>query len=100
MIDQKTYKLLNELIDNFLEDKVFEFSLKLNAVIEKKQFDELIKNYDSSNGTIQNNINIDEYVYDIDEKNMKKIIIEYIKQQNDKITIFSIQGFGDMIKDE
>jgi len=100
MIDSKTYKFLNDLINSFLEDKIYEFSIKINAMIDENQFDELVKNYDSSNGVTQNNINIDEYTYDVDEKNMKKIIIEYIKQPNNKITIFSIQGFGEMIKDE
>ena len=92
------YKTINKTIDLFLEDAIHEFKLKLNVVVDEKEFNDLIGNPDSTNGVVNGVINIDEYVYAFNENVDKKIFIEYIKQPGNKYAILSIEGINEFIR--
>jgi hypothetical protein len=99
MDKNKLHKLIIDLVDSFLEDQVYEFEIKVNTTFTEEEFRQLIGNaYDSSNGVINNDICIDQYVYSFNENSVKKLEIEYVKQ-DDKYTIMSIHGFNDYIGD-
>ncbi len=90
-------KLIILYIDLFFEDYVKEFDVKLDGLIfTEDEFKDLIGKYDSSNGVINNNIHTDEYTYDINNIDMKKLIIDYIKTEDGKYVILSIKGFNDV----
>jgi hypothetical protein len=90
-------KLITKFINLFFEDYVKEFDVKFDKItFTENEFNELIGEYCSSNGAINNGVYTDEYVYDIDDANMKKLIIDYIKTDDGKYVILSIQGFNDM----
>jgi len=96
----KAYSLSKELtkiIDLFLEDSIQEFEIKLNVVFSKEELNELIGKYDSNSGIVENGITIDEYVYDISKNVLKKIIIEYVKINEENIVVLDIEGFTDFI---
>jgi hypothetical protein len=94
---QELHRIINKIIDFFLEDKIKEFEIKLNAVFTEEEFQEIVGNYDSSNNAINNDIITDEYVYDYNEKTLKKLFIEYIKQPDNKYAVISIEGKNDFI---
>jgi hypothetical protein len=97
--NEETNKLITEFIDLFFRDYVKEFNVKfdeLQVQLNEDEFNELIDEYDSSNGVINDGVYTDEYVYDIDDVNMKKLIIDYMKTDDGKYVILSIQGFNDV----
>jgi uncharacterized protein YdcH (DUF465 family) len=90
-------KTINQLVDLFLEDYVKEFDVKLDELMcTEDEFNDLIGKYDSSNGVINNGVHSDEYTYDMNDMNMKKLIIDYIKTDDGKYIILSIKGFNDI----
>ena len=94
--DEVMNKLIVRFIDLFFEDYVKEFDVKLNELIfTEDEFKDLIGKYDSSNGVINNNIHTDEYTYDINDIDMKKLIIDYIKTDDGKYVLLTIKGFND-----
>ena len=56
----------------------------------------MVGEYDSSNGVINDGVYTDEYVYDIDNISMKKLIIDYKKTDDGEYVILSIQGLDDV----
>jgi len=93
---QNVNKLIDELFQLFLEDTIKEFKMEFDGLlITEDEFYGLIGNYDGSNGTIRNGVHIDEYTYDIDDVDMKKLTIEYIKKVDGRYEILSIEGFND-----
>jgi len=96
---EETNKLIKEFVDLFFRDYVKEFNVKfdeLQLLLNEDEFKELIGEYDSSNGVINDGVHTDEYVYDIDNINMKKLIIDYMKTDDGEYVILSIQGFDEM----
>ena len=102
MLDGQVFKkTIIRLVDAFLEDLISEFSLKTDLTLTEEEFNEMIGTaYDSSNGVVQDNIHTDEYVYTLNENVMKKLIIQYIKQPENRYTILEIQGFGEWVKND
>jgi len=92
--DKEMIKSIIQFVDLFLEDYVKEFDVKLDELqFTEDEFNNLIGNYDSSNGVINNGIHTDEYTYDINDMDMKKLTIDYIKTDDGKYVILSIKGF-------
>jgi Protein of unknown function (DUF1374). len=94
--NEETNKLIKEFIDLFFRNYVKEFNVKfdeLQVQLNEDEFNELIGEYDSSNGVINDSVYTDEYVYDIDNISMKKLIIDYMKTDDGEYVILSIQGF-------
>ena len=97
--NEETNKLIKEFVDLFFRNYVKEFNVKfdeLQVQLNEDEFNELIGEYDSSNGVINDGVHTDEYVYDIDNINMKKLIIDYMKTDDGEYVILSIQGFDEM----
>jgi len=97
--NEETNKLIKEFVDLFFRNYVKEFNVKfdeLQVQLNEDEFNELIGEYDSSNGVINDGVYTDEYVYDIDNINMKKLIIDYMKTDDGEYVILSIQGFNDV----
>jgi len=97
--NEETNKLIKEFIDLFFRNYVKEFNVKfdeLQVQLNEDEFNELIGEYDSSNGVINDSVYTDEYVYDIDNISMKKLIIDYMKTDDGEYVILSIQGFNDV----
>jgi len=97
--NEETNKLITEFIELFFRNYVKEFNVKfdeLQLLLNEDEFKELIGEYDSSNGAINDGVYTDEYVYDIDDVNMKKLIIDYMKTDDGEYVILSIQGFDDV----
>ena len=92
------YRTVNKVVDLFLEDSIHEFKMKLNVIIDEKEFNDLIGNPDSTNGVVNNGICIDEYVYAFNENVDKKIFIEYVRQPGNKYAILSIEGINEFIR--
>jgi len=89
-------KSIIQFVDLFLEDYVKEFDVKLDEItFTEDEFNNLIGNYDSNNGVINNGIHTDEYTYDINNMDLKKLIIDYTKTDDGKYVILSIKGFND-----
>ena len=94
----RLHKMVMDLVDAFLEDQVHEFNIKLNSTFSEEEFDNLVgKAYDSSNSAIDNGVVVDEYVYSFTEDIVKKLIVVYVKQPENKFTITRIQGFNDWV---
>ena len=96
---EETNKLITEFINLFFRNYVKEFNVKFDELqlqLNEDEFKELIGEYDSSNGVINDGVHTDEYVYDIDNINMKKLIIDYMKTDDGEYVILSIQGFDEM----
>jgi len=92
--DEEMKKIISQFIDLFLEDYVKEFDAKLDELtFTEDEFNDLIGKYDSSNGVINDNVYTDEYTYDINDMDLKKLIIDYIKTDDGKYVILSIKGF-------
>ena len=97
--NEETNKLITEFINLFFRNYVKEFNVKfdeLQVLLNEDEFKELIGEYDSSNGAINDGVYTDEYVYDIDNISMKKLIIDYMKTDDGEYVILSIQGFNDV----
>ena len=95
--NEEVNKLATKFIDLFFEDYVKEFNVKFDELqLNEGVFNELIGKYDSSNGTINDDIYTDEYVYYTDNVNMKKLMIDYMKADEGKYVILSILGFNDV----
>ena len=97
--NEETNKLIKEFIDLFFRNYVKEFNVKfdeLQVQLNEDEFNELIGEYDSSNGVINDGVYTDQYVYDIDNISMKKLIIDYKKTDDGEYVILSIQGFDDV----
>jgi len=95
--DKEMKKLIVKFVDLFFEDYVKELDIKLNKItFSEDEFNDLIGKYDSSNGVINNGVHGDEYTYDINDMDMKKLIIDYIKTDDGKYIILSIKGFNDI----
>ena len=97
--NEETNKLIKEFVDLFFRNYVKEFNVKFDELqlqLNEDEFNELIGEYDSSNGVINDGVYTDEYVYDIDNISMKKLIIDYMKTDDGEYVILSIQGFDDM----
>jgi hypothetical protein len=93
---EKMKELIIRFVDMFFEDYVKEFDVKLDELaFTEDEFKDLIGKYDSSNGVINNNIHTDEYTYDINNIDMKKLIINYIKTEDGKYVVLSMKGFND-----
>ena len=93
---QNVNRLIDELFQLFLEDTIKEFKIELDGLlIDENEFYKLVGNYDGSNGVINNDVHIDEYTYYINDMDMKKLIIEYIKKGDGRYEILSIEGFND-----
>ena len=87
-------KIIIQFVDLFLEDYVKEFNVEFDELpFTEDEFNKLIGNYDSSNGVVNNGIHSDEYTYDINDMDMKKLIIDYTKTDDGKYVILSIKGF-------
>jgi hypothetical protein len=92
--DEEMNKIISQFIDLFLEDYVKEFNVEFDELpLTEDEFNDLIGNYDSSNGVINNGIHTDEYTYDINDMDLKKLIIDYVKTDDGKYVILSIKGF-------
>ena len=92
--DEEMKRTIIKFIDLFLEDYVKEFDVKLDEItFTEDEFNNLIGNYDSSNGVINNGIHTDEYTYDINDMDLKKLVIDYTKTDDGKYVILSIKGF-------
>ncbi len=88
------------LTDAFLEGQIHEFDLKVNITLDEKEFQELIGNsYDSSNGITEDGVTTDEYVYSYTENVMKKLILEYVRQPDNKYALSRIQGFNEWVRE-
>jgi hypothetical protein len=112
MGENPTLETVQKVIDSFLgSEGIISFELYLDGLeITEREFEDLIGNYDSSNGAINNNEAIDEYVYDIDiyeespgncVKFMKKLIFKYriIDEESDhNLILYYVQGFDDKIE--
>ncbi len=95
--DEEMKKTIIQLVDLFLEDYVKELDIKLDEItFSEDEFNDLIGKYDSSNGVINNGVHSDEYTYDINDMDMKKLIIDYIKTDDGKYVILSIKGFTEI----
>jgi hypothetical protein len=97
--NEETNKLITEFINLFFRNYVKEFNVKFDELqlqLNEDEFNELIGQYDSSNGAINDGVYTDEYVYDIDNISMKKLIIDYMKTDDGEYVILSIQGFDDI----
>jgi uncharacterized protein YdcH (DUF465 family) len=95
-INEEKNKIIFEFVELFFEDYVKEFDIKFDGLqLSEGEFNELIGKYDSSNGAINNDVYTDEYVYDTEDVNMKKLIIDYTKTDDGKYEILSISGFND-----
>jgi hypothetical protein len=97
--DEEMKKIVIQFIDLFLEDYVKEFNVEfdeLSFTFTEDEFNKLIGNYDSSNGVVNNGIHSDEYTYDINDMDMKKLIIDYTKTDDGKYVILSIKGFTEI----
>jgi len=95
--DEEMKKIIAKFIDLFLEDYVKEFNVELDELqFSEDELNDLIGKYDSSNGVINNGIHSDEYTYDINDMDMKKLIIDYIKIDDGKYIILSIKGFTEI----
>ena len=93
--DEEMKRSIIKFIDLFFEDYVKEFDVKLDEItFTEDEFDDLIGKYDGSNGAINNGVYTDEYTYDINDMDMKKLIIDYIKKDDGKYEILSIEGFN------
>ena len=96
---EETNKLITEFINLFFRNYVKEFNVKFDELqlqLNEDEFNELVGEYDSSNGVINDGVYTDEYVYDIDNISMKKLIIDYMKTDDGEYVILSIQGFDEM----
>jgi len=94
---EETNKLIIRFVDLFFEDYVKGFDVKLEKLVfTEDEFNDLIGKYDSNNGVFNNDIYTDEYTYDINNMNMKKLIIDYIKTDDGKYVILAIKGFNDI----
>jgi len=94
--DEEMKRSIIKFIDLFLEDYVKEFNVEFNELpFTQDEFNNLIGNYDSSNGVINNGIHTDEYTYDINDMDTKKLLIDYIKKDDGEYEILSIEGFND-----
>ena len=92
--DEEMKKTIIRFVDLFFEDYVKEFDAKLDELtFTEDEFNDLIGKYDSSNGVINDNVYTDEYTYDINDMDLKKLIIDYIKTDDGKYVILSIKGF-------
>ena len=92
--DEEMKKIILQFVDLFLEDYVREFDIKFDEItFSEDEFNKLIGNYDSSNGTVNDGIHTDEYTYDINDMDMKKLTIDYTKTDDGKYVILSIKGF-------
>jgi len=94
-------KTLNELIDQFLEGKYDNFTLSFEEYLRlsDEEYWDLIANFDSSGGAVNNlgQYLIDKYSYDIEDyekcvKITKKIFITYHYDENNNYVIHSIEG--------
>jgi len=97
--NEETNKLIKEFVDLFFRNYVKEFNVKFDELqlqLNEDEFNELVGEYDSSNGVINDGVYTDEYVYDIDNISMKKLIIDYMKTDDGEYVILSIQGFDEM----
>ena len=96
---EETNKLIKEFVDLFFRNYVTELNVKFDELqlqLNEDEFNELVGEYDSSNGVINDGVYTDEYVYDIDNISMKKLIIDYMKTDDGEYVILSIQGFDEM----
>ncbi len=92
--DEEMKKIIIKFIDLFFEDYVKEFGAKLDELtFTEDEFSDLIGKYDSSNGVVNDGVHTDEYTYDINDMDLKKLIIDYIKTDDGKYVILSIKGF-------
>jgi len=92
--DEEMIKSVIQFVDLFLEDYVKEFNVEFDELpFTEDEFNDLIGNYDSSNGVVNNGIHSDEYTYDINDMDLKKLIIDYTKTDDGKYVILSIKGF-------
>jgi hypothetical protein len=92
--DEEMKKTIIQFVDLFFEDYVKEFDAKLDELtFTEDEFNDLIGKYDSSNGVINDSVYTDEYTYDINDMDLKKLIIDYIKTDDGKYVILSIKGF-------
>jgi len=95
--DEEMKKIVIQFIDLFLEDYVKEFKVEFDELsFTEDEFNELIGKYDSSNGVVNNRIHTDEYTYDINDMDMKKLIIDYIKKDDGEYVILSVKGFNEI----
>jgi hypothetical protein len=91
--DQEMKKIISQFIDLFLEDYVKEFNIKLDELtFTEDEFNNLVGNDDSSKCVINDGVHTDEYTYDINDMDMKKLIIDYVKTDDGKYAILSIKG--------
>jgi len=91
--DDEMKKIISQFVDLFFEDYVKEFDAKLDELtFTEDEFNDLIGKYDSSNGVINVGVYTDEYTYDINDMDLKKLIINYIKTDDGKYVILSIKG--------
>jgi hypothetical protein len=95
--DKEMNQLLIKFVDLFLEDYIKEFDVKLDKLtFTEGEFSDLIGKYDSSNGVANDGVYTDEYTYDINDMDLKKLIIDYTKTDDGKYVILSIKGFTDI----
>jgi len=92
--DEEMKKIISQFVDLFFEDYVKEFDVKLDELtFTEDEFNNLIGKYDSSNGVVNKGVYTDEYTYDINDMDLKKLIIDYTKTDDGKYVILSIKGF-------
>jgi hypothetical protein len=99
----KSIKVLNDLLDEFIEERYNEFKLVFDRPLDlsEKEYYELIGNYDSSNGAE----GVDVFIYDLGVfentktgkcyKVSKVLEIELNVQENGVYTIYKIVGYTD-----
>jgi len=97
-LNRSINKEISKVVDLFLEDVIQSFEMKLNIELSNQEFETLIGKPDSSAGVIENGISVDEYVYDVSDKVLKKLIVEYIQPEEGRVILLSIQGFTDFVR--
>ena len=99
----KSIKVLNDLINEFIEERYSEFKLDFDRPLDlsEKEYYELIGNYDSSNGAE----GLDVFIYDLGVFENKKtgrcykvskiLEIEVDNQEGKVFVIYKITGYTD-----
>jgi len=94
---EKVKEIITWLVDLFLEDYVKQFNVELDEIpFTEEQFNDLIGKYDSSKSIVNKDVYVDEYTYTVDNMDMKKLTVGYMKRDG-KYVVLAIHGFNGSI---
>jgi len=90
-------KLISDLITAFLKGEIDEFSLKVDRAFSQEQFNGFTNGhtFDDRYTYVDDKITVDVYESIIDDTFEKKLEVEYIRQDNGNVYVFSIKGYVD-----